>query len=339
LLLLRPAIAAEPFHFISAVTGEVTVVRPRTSFRAAAGTVLRANDLLQFASGASATVVCADLSMVKLPREPGRLAGNPCKSRGAIISYGDAEYSAARAGVIPRPALHAPAHSLTLSDRPTLHWFPAAADPERKRNYVIQVSEGTTLRGRAVLTSSPATYPENTPPLETDRRLVFGVGLDDGKVPPWRVEFQRLHASEQAIVNEQLSRVAALDLPSAAAAIVRSRILAAHNAKYEALIELAGVTDATLGGAVEMARGKLSLEAGFADVARLDFERAIQLAHERGDLRGEAAARDLLAACLSSLGDVASAVREYRSELALLDQLGEGDRDRVSTSIRRLEKK
>lgn len=323
-LMATPTSAVAPgFNLLIVVDSEVQLKRERWSdyHSATFGTVLYRGDQLRLSEGASALVLCDNLTLWVVP--PGAPSGlsNGCSSSSepALRSSGGL-IGNTRGGADPLiPYIIGPRATKLLSPTPTLHWnsVPGA------KSYSVRI---TGVDWNDAVSANEMIYPGN-PPLQAGTTYLLVVEADNGTssrdegLP--ELGFTLLPEEEAGRVRADAATIAGLSLSNESKAFAVAQLYAGHGLYAEAIEVLEEMTTGSQVANVYRALGDLYRQVGLSLLAEERYLKAVMLAEDAGDAEALATAQAGLGEVYVTLGRKDEAVRWFEKAKADYETLGD----------------
>lgn len=290
------------------------------------GTQLYPGDELLTESGATVTVLCADLTHLKLssgetwylansnpPENPQPRGGRKVPPRGDINPL--------------IPYIISPRSTFVVTEKPTLRWngVPGAT------RYKVSVMSNEDVLWEEESTATEIVYP-GAPPLESGVDYLLIVDADTGassceeNLPS--LGFSLLDETKATLVRYSVERLTNLKLASEALALALAHLYIGYELKAEAQETLEVlVKQGSQTAAVYSTLGALYDDVGLSRLALTRYSRAAELSVAVGDLEGQAVAAAGLGEVYQTIGNIEAAkhwLTQARDRFAAL-----GDTERV----------
>jgi hypothetical protein len=314
-------------HVLVGSNGKVEMIkRDWTNFSPVSfGELISPGDVLLVAQGATASIVCSDLSARTL--QVGPPGPVPCPSAGELTAI--EPYLPMRSGANePCPAVISPRGGRLLDPRPPVRWIAVPAS----RDYTVAFKAGAMRWQRDIHLAPDAeegrlSYPGDASPVPAGVPVsitISGGGLSSDKCAPRESELRLLTDAEQASIRAAADRISALGLSPLQAGYLRANLFLSHDLYAQAIDLLeslprspdaAAALDRLLGDAYSA----LELE----DLARRAYRRALDRIASLPDVAVEAALNDALAKLTA---DESQHARFRNRAIELYRQLGNSKR-------------
>jgi len=285
---VEPIQTGGPAHVLVSATGGVTFKREGwTQFAPAKfGVILRRGDLLRLTAGASARIVCADLSS-RVVSNAG-ITGVPCAETQPLLAYKGSLLMPTRGdGSEGTPIVVTPRRTKILDTQPVIRWVP----PAGVTTGVVTIS-GPGVSWTRTVTDTTVPYPADAPGLMRGRtyRVVVAAGGrssdEDGQAgtgfsPALDDEVAPIAAARQAIQR--------LGVPREPTALLIARLYASKGFFADAIGQLEELATRSDEPVFSRELAGCYVSVGLNRLAVDLYARAFDLAHRQNDLEAEAA--------------------------------------------------
>jgi hypothetical protein len=312
-------------HLVVAVQGPVSLKREGWSAYAPVlfGTTLRYGDLLRLDASAQATVVCADLS---LRRVPSGVGGVPCPVAQVELDYNGSRVNPTRSNPSGDfPLVVAPRKTKLLNPRPTLRWTPVAGTTR----YTVSVRGPKVTWSTEVNSGTEVVYPDTAPALlagATYKVTVVAGNRSSDEEPLPGLGFTLLNTDEAREVRAAETKIRALGLADTPTRLLLANLYASRERQLyaEAIAQLEGLATTAQEAAVPRTLGDLYLTLGLNRLAEERYLQAFARSESAGDMEGQALAQHALGRIDEVLGNPGESAQRLRKAMELYQQLGDG---------------
>jgi len=317
--------SAAGLNFISQLSGDVKLKQVRWSNyqKANFGDSLSQEDQLQLGAKASATVLCSNLRLWKVPSAKVSRVSEGCPAGTATLNRPNSSRRApTRAPNSTIPYIISPRDTVLHNDQPILRWN---AVPGATR-YTVQV-RGGGLDWETETNGTEIVYP-GAPPLKKGRRYRLIVVADNGASSEEEqgvsLRFSVLDDQKAELVLAKVRELKQQRLTKEAEALALAYLYRSHELNAEAIELLEGlVKQGSQITAVYQLLGDIYLQVGLSRLAKERYLRALQLAKRSEDVEGQAVVQVGLGEADYALGNKNEAVRWLENAKAGYVALGD----------------
>ncbi len=324
-------------NFISDIKGDVQLKRSQWKDyqKANLGDLLNPSDQLQLSAGASATVMCNNLSIWVVP--PGKVfpVSDGCGSGQPKLTRPNNPRSRSRATNETIPYIISPRNTALLTNRPILRWN---AVPGATRYQVRVQDAGLTLDWQTETSNTQIEYP-GKPLLQPDSYYLLIVETDKGKSSEEEqgtdLSFTLLDVQKAESVRTEVAQLKQQELTQEAEGLALAYLYQSYDLKAEAIESLEGlVKQQSQTVAVYQLLGDLYLQVGLSQQAKSPYLKALELAQNNEDVEGQAETQ-------VGLGEAEYGLNDKEEAIAWLKKAQEnylllGDRSQVQALEKRI---
>lgn len=310
-------------HLIVAVQGQLGVKRESWSKYVPArfGTTLQHGDLLRLEGSSQATVACADVTIVAVPRGIG---GIPCKVAQPLLVYAGSLVNPTRgntSGEFPMVVL--PRQTKLLNARPMLRWTPVTG----ATTYTVSVRGPNVQWSMDVSTKTAVVYPDSAPALTAGaayKVTVVAAGRSSDEESGPGLGFTLLKPDEAQMVREAERKLRALGLADTPTQFLVAYLYLAHGLNAGAIELLEELSSVLQEPAAVRLLGETYVKIGLSRLAEDRYLRALKLSQGVQDVEGEALAQNALGLIYAeALGNKGEAGQRLQKAMALYQRLGD----------------
>lgn len=279
--------------FISEIKGDVRLKRSQWNGyqKANFGDLLNPSDQLQLSAGASATVMCNNLSVWVVPAGKVSPVSDACGSGMSILTRPNSRRTVPRALNETIPYIISPRNTVLLTNRPILRWN---AVPGATRYKVRVQDAGLTLDWQTETSNTQIEYP-GEPPLQPDSYYLLIVETDKGDSSEEEqgndLSFTLLDAQKTESVEREVAQLKQQQLTQDTEGLALAYLYQSYDLKAEAIELLEGlVKRGSETAAVYQLLGDLYLQVGLNQQAKSPYLQALEIAQRTEDLEGQAEA-------------------------------------------------
>lgn len=284
----------QALNFISEIEGDVKIKRSQwNGYRKAnVGDVLDRSDELLLGTGASAKVICNNLSVWELQGDSANRVSDGCPSGILTTPRPNSPRVAPRAPNETIPYIISPRNTALLNNRPILRWN---AVPGATR-YTVQVQDASlTLDWQTETNNTEIEYP-GEPPLQPDSYYLLIVETDKGNSSEEEqgtdLSFTLLDAQEAESVRTAVTQLKQQQLSQEVEGLTLAYLYQSYDLKAEAIELLEElVKQGSQTTAVYQLLGDLYQQVGLSQQAKSPYLRALELAKGTEDVEGQAEAQ------------------------------------------------
>ena len=299
-------------NYISEIKGDVRLRRSQWNGyrRANIGQLLNPSDQLNLNAGASASVMCNNLSVWTVPAGQVSFVSNGCGASKPPNSRRNNRRTPSRAPNETIPYIISPRNTALLNNRPILRWN---AVPGATRYKVRVQDAGLTLNWQTETNNTQIGYLADKPPLQPGYNYSLIVETEQGKSSEKEegidLSFTVLDTQEAESVRTELDKLKQLKLTQEAATLGLAYLYQSYDLKAEAikLLETLLKRGSQL-GAVYQLLGDLYLQVGLSQQAKNPYLQAMELAKQTEDIEGQAEAQEGLGEAYYGLNNKEDAV-------------------------------
>jgi hypothetical protein len=281
-------------NLISEIKGDVRLKRSQGNGyqKANIGDLLNPSDQLQLGAGASATVMCDNLTFWTVPAEKVSLVSDGCGSNQSIIFRPNSLRSPSRAPNETIPYIISPRNTALLTNCPIFRWNAVAG----ATRYQVRVQDaGLTLDWQMETSQTQIEYP-GKPPLQTNSNYSLIVETDTGDSSAEEqgsdLSFTLLDAGKADSVRTKVAQLKQQQLTQEVEGLALAYLYQSYNLKAEAIELLEGLMkQGSQIVAVSQLLGDLYLQVGLSQQAKNAYLQALELAKQTEDLEGQAEAQ------------------------------------------------
>ncbi len=281
-------------NFISEIKGNVQLKRSQWKDyqKANMGDLLDPSDQLQLRAGASATVMCNNLSVWVVPAGKVSLVSDGCPSVPARETRPNSRRSRSRPPNETIPYIISPRNTALLTNRPILRWN---AVPGATRYQVRVQDAGLTLDWQTETSNTQIEYP-GEPPLQPDSYYLLIVETDKGDSSEEEqgvdLTFILLDEQKAELVRTEMTQIKQQQLTQEAEGLALAYLYQSYNLKAEAIESLEElVKRGSQTAAVYQLLGDLYLQVELSQQAKSPYLQALELAKRTEDVEGQAEAQ------------------------------------------------
>lgn len=302
-------------NLISEIKGDVRLKRSQGNSyqKANIGDLLNPADQLQLGAGASATVMCDNLTFWTVPAGKVVLISDGCGSKQPFIFRPDSLRSPSRAPNETIPYIISPRNTALLTNRPRLRWNAVAGTTR----YQVRVQDaGLTLDWQMETSQTQIEYP-GKPPLQTNSNYSLIVETDKGDSSAEEqgtdLNFTLLDAHKAESVRSQVAQLKQQKLTKEVGGLALAYLYQSYNLKAEAIELLEGLMkQGNQTAAVSQLLGDLYLQVGLSQQAKSAYLQALELAKRSEDVEGQAEAQVGLGEAYSQLNKKDEAITIFK---------------------------
>ncbi|MGL5835804.1 MAG: tetratricopeptide repeat protein [Waterburya sp.] len=281
-------------NLISEIKGDVKLKRSQGNSyqKANIGDLLNPADQLQLDAGASAKVMCDNLTSWTVPAEKVVLISDGCGSGQPKLTRPNSLRSPSRAPNETIPYIISPRHTTLLTNRPLLRWNAVAG----ATRYQVRVQDaGLTLEWQMETSQTQIEY-TGKPPLQTNSNYSLIVETDTGDSSAEEqgtdLSFTLLDAHKAESVRIQVAKLKQQQLTQEVEGLAIAYLYQSYNLKAEAIELLESlVKQGSQTTAASQLLGDLYLQVGLSQQAKSSYLQALELAKQTEDLEGQAEAQ------------------------------------------------
>jgi hypothetical protein len=320
--------AKQGSHLVVAVKGGLMLKRAGWKNFATAlfGTTVYRDDYLRLDPSSSATVVCADLSVVEVAE---REARQPCEPKLVALEWQGEQIAPTRAASYPPyryPVVIAPRKTRVLDALPAIRWTAVPGVDE----YMVAVrGPGVEWQSPEPVAGNSVQYPADAPPLkpgESYKVAVWQGNVNSDQEDVGGLGFTVVSSEEQKEVADLVAQIHALKLDTEAEELLVANLYATRELRADAIERLEALASEREAPAVERMLGELYVSVDRPDLAEPHYEEALQLSEQASDIEGQALAnRSLGEIAYLSGADKAQVASRLQKALDLYQQLGDAD--------------
>jgi hypothetical protein len=312
-------------NFIFAVSGDVQIKRPEwTKYQPAyVGAFVNPADRLQLTQGASAKVLCSNLS-VWYPRTQGEFpVSGGCKNTPEPILRSGSKVGFTRAGNDPTiPYLISPRDSSILTRQPTLRWNPVAG----ATSYQVRIL-GPGVSWTTDVKQSQVVY-SGEQPLKAGSRYWVTVtannGASNGNEEGRYRGFTVLNDVEKARLNTEIGKLQQQALKDDPQTLALAHLYRSNDLNADAIDLLAGlVQKGSQNSAVYQLLGSTYQQVGLNLLAKERYLTALKLAKAEKNLEAQAIIQGSLGEVDVSLDKLKDAGQWYQAAQSSYRTLGD----------------
>ena len=289
---LPPSLAnPTTLNFISEIKGDVQLKRsPWNNYQQAnVGDLLTPSDELHLGTGASAKVMCSNLSVWHLQDNSVTKVADGCSSGVLTLARPNSPRVPSRAPNETIPYIISPRNTIVLDNRPILRWneVPGAT------RYQVRVQDaGLTLDWQTETSNTQIEYP-GEPPLQPDSYYLLIVETDKGNSSEEEqgtdLSFTLLDAQKTESVGTEVAQLKQQQLTQEVEGLALVYLYQSYDLKAEAIQLLEGlVKQESQTAAVYQLLGDLYLQVGLNQQAKSPYLQALELAKRTEHLEGQA---------------------------------------------------
>ena len=287
-------------NFISEIKGNVQLKRSQWNDyqKANMGDLLNPSDNLKLSAGASATVMCNNLSVWVVPAGKVSLVSDGCGSQQPKLTRANSHRSVPRAAPNETiPYIISPRSTALLTNRPILRWnaVPGAT------SYQVRVQDaGLKLDWQTETSNTQIEYP-GEPPLQPDSYYLLIVETDKGETDKGNsseeeqgtdLMFTLLDAEKAELVRTEVAKLKQQQLTQEAEGLALAYLYQNYDLKAEAIELLEELVKwGSQTAAVYQLLGDLYLQVGLSQQAKSPYLQALELAKYTEDVEGQAEAQ------------------------------------------------
>lgn len=325
-----PTLTATPSlsrHLLIEVTGNLN--HKRTGWKEylplSFGVSLDQDDLLQAAGDAKGLIVCADLSLARIPS--GYHGGVPCPQTQPILVRGDSLVVEPRRNTLLTssiPYIISPRYTFIQTPQPAFKWHPSNSG---NITYAVQI-QGKDLIWSMEVTTTELVYPISAPALVPDtpyRLTVVGNNGHSSTEEQTAVDlsFVLLSPDKVTTTRELAGRIQGIGLNQQAVYFTLAEIYATQGLRADAIALLEKMAFQSNAPAVDHRLADLYREVGLYIEAQVAYEQALHSYQTLGDTAGEAATLAGLGIVCRASGDDAAAQDRLMQALKLYQTIGD----------------
>ena len=281
-------------NLISEIEGDIKLKRSQGNSyqKANIGDLLNPSDQLQLGAGASATVMCDNLTFWRVPAVKVSLVSDGCGSNPSIIFRPNSLRSPSRAPNEEIPYIISPRNTALLTNRPILRWNAVAG----ATRYRVRVQDaGLTLEWQMETSQTQIEY-TGKPPLQTNSNYSVIVEIDTGDSSAEEqgtdLSFTLLDAQKAESVRIQVAKLKQQKLTQEVEGLAIAYLYQSYNLKAEAIELLEGLMkQGSQTTAASQLLGDLYLQVGLKKKKKSAYLQALELAKRTEDLEGQAEAQ------------------------------------------------
>jgi hypothetical protein len=314
-------------HLLVDTSGEVLLKREKwKSFAVATAPVrVRDNDSIRLAPGASAKVVCSDLTV--RPLAPATQSGVPCGAQTGVIQYKGTLLAGVRGSGDNRiPIVLAPRRTGVRPANIRLRWMPVAGV---HRYYVEVVGPGVNGPPWAVIDRTEFDYSagKKLSPRQ-NYSVIITAELSPDNIRSSREEgiqdlaFWVLSSDDNAKLMNYEKQIRRLPVGENSKRFLTASLLTGWNLRSEAIDRLDKLFAEQPSPAVARLLGQLYHEQALYRLAESWYLRAFTLSRDIQDIEGEASAANRLAVIYAFLGNAQKEAENRELSKQLYRQLG-----------------
>jgi hypothetical protein len=324
-------------NFISEIKGDVRLKRSQwNSYQPVnMGDVLNPSDQLQLSAGASATVMCDNLSVWIVPLKKVSLVSDGCGSETPTQNRPNSPRVRPRTPNESIPYIISPRNTVLLTNRPILRWN---AVPGVTR-YQVRLQDASLTLDWQIETSKTQIEYSGKPPLKSGSYYLVIVETDKGVSSEEEqgndLSFTLLDAQKAELVRAEIAQLKQQKLTQEAEGLALAYLYQSHDLKAEAIELLEGlVKRESQTAAVYQLLGYLYLHMGLSQQAKSPYLKALELAQGTKDVAGEAEAQVGLGETYSQLNQKDKAIATFKQ--AQKNYIALGDRSWVQALEKRI---
>lgn len=322
-------------NFIFAISGKVWIKRAgfRQYRKVYLGSFVNPSDKLRLTRGASARVLCSNLSQTYLRSKSRQYTiSGVCRTKGKSKIRRDSPYSSTRAGNDPTvPYLISPRNSAILTLQPTLRWNPVAG----ASSYQVEVS-GYGLNWKTEVQQPQVVY-SGEQPLKPGFRYWVKITANNGKSNAKEegrfrgftvlsdADRQRINADIATLRQQALiARLQQQALKDEAKTIALAHLYRSNNLNANAIDLLEGlVKEGSDKVAVFQLLGNIYQKVGLNLLAKERYTAGLKLAIAQNNLEAQADIHRSLGEVNESLDELKDALQSYETALVNYRKLGD----------------
>ena len=303
-------------NFISEIKGEVQLKRSEWNGyqRANVGDLLNPPDQLQLGAGASATIMCSNLSIWVLEGSSEAQVSDGCPTGILTQSRPNSIRDRTRAPNETIPYIISPRNTALLTNRPILLWN---AVPGATRYRVRIQDAGLTLDWQTETSNTAIEYP-GEPPLQSDSYYFLIVETDKGdsseEEQGTNLGFTLLDQEKAESLQTEVAKLKKQQLAQEAEVLALAYLYQSYDLKAEAIELLEALLEqGSQTAAVYQLLGDLYLQVGLSQQAKSPYLKALEIGKQTKDIEGQAEAQVGLGKVAYGLGEDSEA-REWLTQ-------------------------
>lgn len=323
---LAPAQTNPALNFISEIQGNVQIKRSQWNgyHKANVGDLLAPSDQLQLGTGASAKVMCSNLSVWHLRGNSRAKVSDGCSSGILTLTRPNSNRVSSRAPNETIPYVISPRNTVLLTNRPILRWNKV---PGTTRYKVRVQDAGLTLNWQAETSDTQIEY-SGEPPLQSDSyyRLIVETDTRNSSEEEEGTDltFTLLDVQKAESVRTGVTKLKQQQLTQEIEGLALAHLYQSYDLKAEAIELLQGlVKQGSQATAVYQLLGNLYLQVGLSEQAKSPYVRALELAKGTQDLEGQAEAKVGLGQVEYGLGKKTEAIEWLNQAQTNYQNLGD----------------
>jgi Tfp pilus assembly protein PilF len=281
-------------NFISEIQGDVKLKRSQWNGyqKANMGEPLNPSDQLQLGAGASATVMCDNLTFWTVPAVKVSLVSDGCGLKPPIIVRPNSPRSKPRAPNETIPYIISPRNTALLTKRPILRWNAVTG----ANSYQVRVQDAGLTLDWQTETSNTQTEYSGKPPLQPGRNYSLIVETEPGNSSIEEegidLSFKLLDTPKAKSVRTQVAQLKQQKLTPEAEGLALGYLYQRYDLKAEAIELLEGlVKQGSQTAAISQLLGDLYLQVGLSQQAKSPYLKALEIAKRTEDVEGQAQAQ------------------------------------------------
>ncbi len=284
------SVQAEPstLNLISEIKGSVLLKRSQwKDFKKAnVGDLLNTSDQLKLDSGASATVLCNNLKIWKVPNNKVTIVSDGCGTSGLVAVQNNAVLNRSRGNA--QLYILSPRNTHIFTERPLLQW---SVVPGAKEYKVQLIKDGSEPIWQAKTDSTQMEYP-GEPLLNPEVLYSLVVTTDNGvSSSEPSPQFQRLTPEKSQLLQAQIQQIRAQNLSPEVATLAMAHLYRVYDLNAEAIALLQAQVQQE-GGASSYATyellGQTYRQVGLIKESEAAYRQALTLAQQNNDVAAQA---------------------------------------------------
>lgn len=303
-------------HVVAGVEGDVQLKRDLWAdyHTLRFGTQLQIGDLLKLEEGSLVTIVCGDLSTVRLTGKD--VWGVECRESEDGLVYRGSRINRTRGSEKAAiPIILSPRKTKIINPRPVIRWEKVHS----VTSYSVVVRGCGASWRRTVGAVTWLAYPDAEPALKARRTCTATIHA--GTVSSAQEEtpdlgFQVLGADDSRAVRDRLGKIEELNLSGPAKQYLRSLAYASRELRAAAIDELEQLSSQYREAGLLIFLGSLYVDVVLYEQAADRFQQALELARHNGDTEAIAVATRRLGTLYLMRGNYSTSTRELFQEAA-----------------------